>query len=400
MEKFEKLNRDAEDTSSSRPLKMPRQDISIGIQTRKAALEKLASKEYDACSSGPSTLHKPGQPKPPSAAKPSSDDKTEKDPKQPHVNLVAQRFGVQLQPPNRGNDEKTECTKLSVKTNDVSKAGPKPSNPKPARNKFLAPPGKEKNPLGPKPNFNFASKGNEPEPEFSRVAAVKEKLWSAKQENESKPSVSKPPLAPKFSRNKVSENEDTSNKSGFLQRQSGLRTNIRTLQETKEMGESRNSAAKDAGSHFPKIALKPTGHKSSLSKGTLKTVAGNTEEEGMRAARNIVLNKISQEESGSSRKFHKMNTTFGAGRTSGEPREKDDGGRSPGMPQRNTLPPVYKLGQSPQKPIRPQTVHLGEFKRSCQKKSKSTLFLLPWVLAFDAFRNRLISDRIPSSVQK
>lgn len=400
MEKFEKLNRDAEDTSSSRPLKMPRQDISIGIQTRKAALEKLASKEYDACSSGPSTLHKPGQPKPPSAAKPSSDDKTEKDPKQPHVNLVAQRFGVQLQPPNRGNDEKTECTKLSVKTNDVSKAGPKPSNPKPARNKFLAPPGKEKNPLGPKPNFNFASKGNEPEPEFSRVAAVKEKLWSAKQENESKPSVSKPPLAPKFSRNKVSENEDTSNKSGFLQRQSGLRTNIRTLQETKEMGESRNSAAKDAGSHFPKIALKPTGHKSSLSKGTLKTVAGNTEEEGMRAARNIVLNKISQEESESSRKFHKMNTTFGAGRTSGEPREKDDGGRSPGMPQRNTLPPVYKLGQSPQKPSRPQTVHLGEFKRSCQKKSKSTLFLLPWVLAFDAFRNRLISDRIPSSVQK
>ncbi|NXP30444.1 FYB1 protein, partial [Leiothrix lutea] len=370
MEKFEKGNRDAEDTSSGRPLKIPRQDTSIEVRTKKAALEKLGSKEYAECSSGTSTLHKPGQPKPPSAAKPSRDDKTEKDRNPPHLNPVAQRFGVQLQPAKRGNDEKTGCTKFSVKTNDLSKEDPKPSNPKPAWNKFLAPPDKEKNPLGPKPNFNFASQENEAKPEFSRVAAVKEKLRSATQENEPKPSASKPPLAQKFSRNnKVSQNEDTSNKSGFLQRQSGPRTNIHTLQEAKKMGESGNSAAEGAGSNFPKIALKPTGHRSSLSKGTPKTVAENTEEKGMRAARNIFLNKISQEEARSSHKFHNMSTTFGAGRTSGEPQQKDHGDSSSGMPKRKNLPPVYNLGLSPQKPNRPHTVHLGEFQRSCQKKN-------------------------------
>ncbi|XP_066194658.1 FYN-binding protein 1 [Sylvia atricapilla] len=369
MEKFERCNRNAEDASSSRPLKMPRQDSPTGIQTRKAALEKLASQGLAVCSSGPSTLHKPGQPKPPSAVKPSSDDKTEKDPNPPHLNPVAQRFGVQLQPTKRGRDEKTGCTKLSVKTNDLSKEDPKPSNPKPARDKFLAPPDKEKNPLGPKPNFNFASQENEAKPEFSRVAAVKEKLRSATQENEPKPSVSKPPLAQKCSLNKVSQNEDTSNKSGFLQRQSGgPRTNIHRLQEAKEMGESSNSAAEDAGSHFPKITLKPTSHRSSLSKVT-KTVVDNTEEKGMSAARNIFVNKIMPEEAGSSRKFNKTNTTFAAGRTSGEPQEKANGDKGSGMPKRIILPAVFKLDQPPQKPSRPSTVHLGAFQRSCPKKN-------------------------------
>lgn len=89
MEKFEGGNRDTEDTSNSRPIKIPRQDVLTGIQTRKAALEKFASKGYAACSSGPSTLHKPAQPKPPLGVKPSSDDKTEKDLNSPHLNPVA-----------------------------------------------------------------------------------------------------------------------------------------------------------------------------------------------------------------------------------------------------------------------------------------------------------------------
>ncbi|NXD03196.1 FYB1 protein, partial [Certhia familiaris] len=100
----------------------------------------------------------------------------------------------------------------------------------------------------------------------------------ATQENEPKPSVSKPPLAQKPSlNNEVSQNEDTSNKSGFLQRQSGPRTNMHALQEAKEMGENSKSATEAASSNFPKIALKPTGHRPSLSKGTPKTVLENTE---------------------------------------------------------------------------------------------------------------------------
>ncbi|NXS38756.1 FYB1 protein, partial [Pomatostomus ruficeps] len=152
----------------------------------------------------------------------------------------------------------------------------------------------------------------------------------ATQENEPKAPVSKPPLAQKPSLNsEVSQNDDTSNKSDFLQRLSGPRTNIHALQEAKEMGESSKSAAEAAGSSFPKIALKPTGHRPSLSKGAPKNVEENTEEKGMSAAKNIFLNKIIQEESdSSSHKFQKMNTALAAGRPSGEPQKKKDGGRS------------------------------------------------------------------------
>nr|XP_041567066.1 FYN-binding protein 1 isoform X3 [Taeniopygia guttata] len=370
MEKFERCNRDTEDPSNSQPTKTPRQDIPKGLQTRKTALEKFTNKGYTAFSPGPSTLHKPVQPKPPLAAKPSSDDKTEKDPNSAHSNPVAQRFGVQLQPTNRGNDEKAGCTKFSIKTCDPSKEDPKPLNPKPAWNKFLTPPDKEKNPMGPKPNLNFASQENETKPEFLKVAAVKEKLRSATQEYEPKPTVSKPPLAQKPSlNNEVSQNEDTSNKSGFLQRQYGPRTNIHAHQEAKEMGENSNSAAETPGSNFPKIALKPTGHRSSLLKGTPKTVAENTEEKGRSASKNTFLNKITQEEPGSSHKFHKMTMALAAERPSGEAQEDED--RTSKRPKRKVLPPVFKLGRPPQKPSRPPTVHLGKFQKSQKNNPKN-----------------------------
>ncbi|NWV48969.1 FYB1 protein, partial [Daphoenositta chrysoptera] len=370
MEKFEERNRDTEDTSNSRPVKIPRQDAFTEIQTRKAAFEKSVNKGYATCPPGPSTLHKPVQPKPPLGVKPSSDDKTEKDPNPPCLNPVAQRFGVQLQPTKRGNDEKTGCTKSSIKTSDPSKEDPKPLNPKPAWNKFHSAPDKEKNPLGPKPNLNFAPQESEAKQGFPKVAAVKEKLRFAAQANEPKPLVSKPPLAQKPSlNNEVSQNEDTSNKSGFLQRLSGPRTNIHALQEAKEMGENSSSAAEAAGSHFSKIALKPTGHRPSLSKGTPKTTEENTEEKGMAAARNIFINKIIQEESGSSHKFRKINTALAAGGSSGEQQEKEDEDRSSRTPKRKTLPSASKLGQPPQKPRRPPIVHLGKFLKSRQKKS-------------------------------
>nr|XP_054508593.1 FYN-binding protein 1 isoform X1 [Agelaius phoeniceus] len=368
MEKFERCSRGIEDPSNSRPLKIPRQDIPKGLQTRKAVLEKFTNKGYTAFCPGPSGVHKPAQPKPPLAVKPSSDDKPEKDPNPPHLNQVAQRFGVQLQPTNRGNDEKAGCTKLSIKTSDPSKEDPKPLNPKPAWNKFLAPPDKEKNPLGSKPNLNFPSQENEAKLEFSKVAAVKEKLRSATQENEPKPPVSKPLLAQKPSLNKeVSQKEDASNKSDSLQRQSGPRTNIHAGQEAKEIGENNNSAAEAPGSTFPKIALKPTGLRSSLSKGTPKTVAENTEEKGMSAAKNIFLKKITEEESGSSHKFRKMNTALAAGRPSGESQEDEN--RSSRMPKRKILPPVANLGQPPKKPSRPPSVNLEKFLKIHQKFS-------------------------------
>uniref|UniRef100_A0A663F8C6 FYN binding protein 1 n=1 Tax=Aquila chrysaetos chrysaetos TaxID=223781 RepID=A0A663F8C6_AQUCH len=388
MAKFNTGNSPTEDVSgNSRPFKVPGQPIGTGLQTRKAALEKFASQGNTSSSSGPSTFHKPVHPKPPLGVKPSPDDKTEKDPKPPYLKPVAQRFGVQLQATNRENDGKAGCTKPLTKTSDLAKEEPKPLYPKPAGNKFLnsAPHEKEKNPLGTKPNSNFAPQESEAKPAFSKVIGVKEKFMSATQENEPKPPFSKPPLAQKPSLNHdISHNEDTSNKNVFLQKGlSGPRPNIHSFKATKEMDENSNCAAEAAGSHFSNIALKPTGHWSSSSQGTPKNMEEKTEEKGISAAKNIFLNKIIQEESGSSSpKFHKMNTALAAGRPSGGSQEKEDGDRRSGTPKRKALPSLFKLGQPPQKPSRPPSVDLERFRKSSPKDSESSLFLLSWVLSW------------------
>ncbi|XP_009944619.1 PREDICTED: FYN-binding protein [Leptosomus discolor] len=375
MAKFSTGNSPTEDVSgNSRPFKVPGQPIHTGLQTRKAALEKFASQGNATSLSGPSTFHKPVHPKPPLGVKPSTDDKTEKDPKPPYLKPVAQRFGAQLQATNRENDGKAGCTKSPTKTSDMAKEEPKPLYPKPAGNRFLtsAPYEKEKNPPGTKPNSNSAPQESEAKPAFSKAPGVKEKFTSATQENESKSPFCKPPLAQKPSLNHdVSHNEDTSNKNVFLQKGlSGPRQNIHSFKAAKEMDENSNCAAEAAGSHFSNMALKPTGHWSSSSQGTPKNVEEKTEEKGMSAAKNIFLNKIVQEESDSSSpKFHKMNTALAGGRPSGGSPEKEDGDRSSGTPKRKALPPLFKLGQPPQKPSRPPSVDLERFRKSSAKDS-------------------------------
>ncbi|KAM7076733.1 FYN-binding protein 1 isoform 2-T2 [Ciconia maguari] len=374
MAKFNTGNSPTEDVSgNSRPFKVSGQPIPTGLQSRKAALEKFAN-QGNATSSGPSTFHKPVHPKPPLGVKPSTDDKTEKDPKPPYLKPVAQRFGVQLQATNREKDGKPGCTKPPAKTSDLAKEDPKPLYPKPAGNKFLnsAPHEKEKNPLGTKPNSSFAPQESEAKPAFSKVTGVKERFMSATQENEPKPPFSKPPLAQKPSLNhEVSHNEDTSNKNVFLQKGlPGPRPNIHSFKAAKEMDENSNCAAEAASSHFSNVALKPTGHWSSSPQGTPKNVEEKTEEKGMSAAKNIFLSKIIQEESGSSSpKFHKTNTALAAGRPSGGSQEKEDGDRSSGTPRRKALPPLFKLGQPPQKPSRPPSVDLERYWKSSPKDS-------------------------------
>ncbi|NWW84063.1 FYB1 protein, partial [Rhynochetos jubatus] len=369
MAKFNTGDSLTEDVSSnSRPFKVPGQPT--GLQARKAALEKFAS-QGNVTFPGPSTFHKPVHPKPPLGVKPSTDDKTEKDPKPPYLKPLAQRFGVELQATNRENDGKSGCTRPPPQTSGLSKEDPKPLYPKLPGNKFLnsAPHEKEKNPLGTKPNSNFAPHGSDAKPAFSKVTEVKEKFMSATQENESKPPFSKPPLAQKPSVNhEVSHNEDTSNKNVFLQKGlSGPRPNMYSFKAAKEMDENSNCAAEATSNPFSNVGLKPTGHWSSSPQGTLKNIEEKTEEKGISAAKNIFLNKIIQEESGSSAKFHKMNTVLAAGKPSGGSQEKEDGDRSSGIPKRKALPPLFKLGQPPQKPSRPPSVDLERFRKSNPK---------------------------------
>uniref|UniRef100_A0A8B9S8J8 FYN binding protein 1 n=1 Tax=Apteryx owenii TaxID=8824 RepID=A0A8B9S8J8_APTOW len=374
MAKFNAGNSPTEDVSgNSRPFKVPGQPVHSGLQARKAALEKFASQGNAASPSGPSTFHKPVHSKPPLGVKPPVDDKTEKDPKPPHLKPVTQRFGVQLQAANRENDGKAGCPKAPTKSSDLTKEEPKPLYPKPPGNKFLnsAPQEKEKKPLGPKPNLNFASQENEPTV-FSKVAGVKEKFTAATQEHEPKPPFSKPPLAQKPSVNhEVSHNEDTSNRNAFLHKGlSGPRPKINSFIAAKETDKDSNNAAEAAGSHFSNMALKPTGNWSSSSQVTPKNVEEKPEEKGVGAAKNIFLNKISQEESGSSpSKFLKTNTAFAAGRLSGGSQEKEDGDKNLATPKRKALPPLFTLGQPPQKPSRPPNVDLERFRKNSTRDS-------------------------------
>ncbi|KAM6289386.1 FYN-binding protein 1 [Aegotheles albertisi] len=373
MAKFNTGNSSTEDVSSkSQPFKVPGQLMYTGLQTRKAAFEKFASQGNATSASGPSTFHKPAHAKPPLGVKPSVDDKTEKDPKPPDFKPVAQRFGVQIKATNRENDGKAGCTNAPTKTSDLAKEEPKPLYPKPAENKFFnsAPHEKEKNSRGTKSDSNFAPQKSEAKPAFSKVAEMKEKFMSATQENEPKPPFSKPPLAQKPSLNReVSHNEDTSNKNVFLQKGLAVpRPNTHSFKAAKEMDENSNRAAEAAGSHFSNMALKPTGRWSRSSQSIPKNVEEKTEEKGISAAKNIFLNKITQEESGSST-FHKTNTTLAAGMLSGGSQGKEDGDRSSGTLKRKALPPLFKLGQPPQKPSRPPSVDLERFRNSSQKDS-------------------------------
>ncbi|KAM9251519.1 LOW QUALITY PROTEIN: FYN-binding protein 1-like [Cariama cristata] len=376
MVKFNMDNNPTEDVSgNSQPFKVPGQPIHTGLQTRKAALEKFASQGNATSPSGPTTFHKPVHAKPPLEAKPSN--KAEKDPN--FLKPVAHRFGV-LQATNRENDGKIGCTKSPTKTSDLVKKEPKPLYPKPAGNKFLnsAPHEKGKKPLGTKPNLNFIPQESEAKPAFSKVTGVKENFTSATQENKPKPPFSKPPHAQKPSLiHEVSHNEDISNKNVFLDKGlSGPRPNIH-LFKGKEMDENSNCAA---GSHFSNMALKPCGHWSSSSQGTPKNVEEKTEEKGVSAAKNIFLNRIIQEESGSSLKFYKTNTALASDRPSGGSQEKEGGDRSSGTPKQKALPPLFKLDQPLQKPSAPPSTDLERFQKSSPRDT-------PGAGNYDCMRN-------------
>ncbi|XP_009863229.1 PREDICTED: FYN-binding protein [Apaloderma vittatum] len=374
MEKFNKGNSCTEDNPfGSRNFRVPGK---LELQTRKAIFEKCANQENaPPSSSGPSTSQETVYPKPSLGVKSSTDHKTEENPEASYLKTVAQKFGVQLQATNRENDEKSGCSKPPTKTNDLAKEDTQPLYPKSAGNKLLncASNEKEKSLLGARSKTNFPPQESEAKPMFSKVTAVKEKLMSATQANEPKPSFSKPPLAQKCSlTHEVSHSEDASTKNVFLQKRlSGPRPNIHSFKAGKETDKNTESAAEAAGSHFSSMALKPTGRWPSSSQGTSKNTEEKSEEKEMNAAKNIFLNKTIQEEPDSSvPKFHKVNTGRVAGLPSGVSAEKQRKDGSSGIPRRKTLPSLFKLSQAPQKPNRPPCVELGKFQKSGPKKNR------------------------------
>ncbi|XP_010131609.1 PREDICTED: FYN-binding protein, partial [Buceros rhinoceros silvestris] len=380
MEVFEKKASTKDDSESSQPFKVPRQPAHPGLQTSTAAPGKSPNQGNVTSSSAPSTLHKTVDPKPPLEDDPSTHDKTEDNTRPLFLDSVAQIFGVQLQAVNREKGGKAEYTNPPTKTSALAK-----EEPNPTENKFLksASHKKEKYPLGTQPKSNFAPQEREAKPAFSKVSTVWETFMSATQQNDPKPSVSRPPLGQKPSlSHDISSKEDTSNKNVFLQKRLllGPRPITSSFKAAKEMNENRNCAAEAAGSQFSNITLKPTGRWSGSFQGTLKNVEEKTDGKEMSTAKKVFPKKTIQEQSGSSScKFHEINTDLAGGRPSGGSQEDDDRDRSSGIFKRKTLPPQFKLGQSPQKPSRPPSVDVGNFRKSLPKDSseKEGLKLMP-----------------------
>ncbi|NXO01689.1 FYB1 protein, partial [Rhinopomastus cyanomelas] len=376
MEVFEKHKSPTGDVSAkSQPFRAPGQPLGPGLQARKAKQE-IQKEENAISSSGPSTLHKNVNPKPLLEDNPSSDDETAKYPRPKYLKSVAVKFGVQLQATNRGVYEKPGYT---TKTEALTKGEPDSLNADAGRNSYLksAPHENKKNSLETQPKPIVAPQETEANTAFSKVTAYKQKFMSSVPENESQPSASKlPPTKKPPVNHEISCNKDSSNKSCFLKKGlSGPGPSIHSIKAAKEMNENSNRPAEVSGSHFSNITLKPSSHSSSSFKGTLKTVEKKTEEEQMSTVKNIFLKKNIQEDSSSSHRFNKINTELAAGRSSDGSQDKDDSDRSSGILKRKALPPLFRIGQAPQKPSRPHSVELEKFRKRIPNDSSQNVSL-------------------------
>ncbi|XP_043370277.1 FYN-binding protein 1 isoform X3 [Dermochelys coriacea] len=383
MAKFNTGNNPSEDFSvSNQPFKIPGQPSSSGLQARKSALEKFTSPP-----SGPNTFHKSASPKPSFGVKRSIEDKTERDPKPPYLkhNPVAHKFGSPVNAANREADGKAGVPKyLGPKATELSKEEPKPVFPKPSVNKFLSSTAQENDikPPGPKPNFNSAPQDSEPKPAFPKLAGVKEKFIAASQENDLKPPFPKPPIGQKPSLNPdVSHHEDISNRHAFLTKGSsgslGPRPKIHSFKLPKETAENSSNGTDSPDGHFPAVTLKSIGNRSTPSSlayaGQVpKNIEEKTEDNRSGVAKNIFLSKINQEDSGPTPpKFLKPTAKLAAGGPSGGFCERQEGDKNSTTPKRKALPPLFKLGQPPQKPSRPPTVELERFRKNSARDSSN-----------------------------
>uniref|UniRef100_A0A8C8RBK0 FYN binding protein 1 n=1 Tax=Pelusios castaneus TaxID=367368 RepID=A0A8C8RBK0_9SAUR len=386
MAKFNTGGNPSEDVSvNSHPFKVPGQPSAPGLQARKAALEKLTSQGNASPSSGSSAFHKSASPKPSFGVKPSTEDKTEKDPKPPYVkhNSVAHKIGSLAQPANR---EPGFPKYLGPKPTELTKEDPKPVFPKPSGNKFLSSVSQENDlkPSGPKPNFNSAPQESETKPAFSKVAGVKEKFIAASQENDPKPPFSKTLLGQKPSVNTdVSHHEDIPNRSAFMNKAQGPpcpRPKINSFKLGREAAENSNNGTDSPASHFPNVTLKSTGNRSTPGQ-IPKNVEEKTEDKRSGVAKNIFLSKIIQEDSGPTPpNFPKPNAKFATGGPLSSSHARGEEDKNSATPKRRALRPVFTLGQPPQKPNRPPTVDLERFRKNSARNGES--FILFYFILF------------------
>ncbi|XP_006139542.1 FYN-binding protein 1 isoform X3 [Pelodiscus sinensis] len=377
MAKFNAGNHPSEDVSvSSQPFKIPGHLSASGLQARKAALEKFANPGNASSPSG-SSIHKSASPKPSFGVKPSTEDKTEKDPKPPY--LKPKKLDSPLNAANKEADGKSGFPKyMGPKPHELPKEDSKPVFPKPAVNKFHNSTTQENDtkPLGLKPNFNSAPQESGPKPAFSKVAGFKEKFIAASQENDPKPPFPKPPVGLKHSGSPdVSHHEDISSRAALFTKGSsgslGPRPKIQSFKLPREAAENSSNGTDAPAGRFPSVTLKSVGNRSSPGQ-VPKNVEEKTEDNRPGIAKKISLNKINQEDSGPTPpKFPKPPAKLAAGGPSRSFKEREEGDKSSATPKHKALTPLFKLGPPPQKPSRPPTVDLERFRKNSARDSSN-----------------------------
>ncbi|CAH6787343.1 Fyb [Phodopus roborovskii] len=373
MAKFNTGTNPTEEVSiNSRPFKVAGQNAPSGIQARKNLFDNQGNASPPA---GPSNTPKFGTTKPPLAAKPTYEDKSDKDPKPPFLKPsgVNQRFGTQPTSASRDPEVKAGFLKpVSPKPTSLTKEDPKPA--------FLRPSGNKQHNLnqesdlktpGPKPGATPPVPENDLKPGFSKVAGAKSKFMPATQDADSKPRFPRHTFGQKPSLStEDSQEEESTSKNVAVQKGSpmplGAKGKGGPFKPAREDTEDKDNGT--SSSPFAGVILKPAASRGSP--GLSRNSEEKKEERKTDATKNIFLSKMNQEEPA---RFPKAPSKLTVGTPWGQSQEKDKGDKNSAAPKQKPLPPLSVLGPPPPKPSRPPNVDLTRFRKADTANSENTI---------------------------
>ncbi|MEE6458091.1 hypothetical protein FKM82_000170 [Ascaphus truei] len=357
-----------EDLESNPPFNIPGRPVpKVGIQARKAALEKLTNATTTHSASGVTSPKKPESPKLPRGLKPLPEQVK---PSFPKPSVGVNRLGSSFHAPNKETDGRGVFPKPSgFKPSDLHKEEPKVLFPKPTGTKpYIGNSSQqyEHKIAGIKPSLQPEQQENEEKLTFPKPSALRGVIVT--KENESKPTF--PPkiaVGPKPSLNlNVCSSENNFKKNAFVPKTYSSSQDVKPFKSTKESTEG-NEASSPSPPSFLGVTLKSastSGVKSIQSPFFKQNLEENVEGTKPHNVGKDFMNKLKQDDNNSrpvATKFPRLQPKFIADQgPSFLDKLKEE--KDPSEPKRKPLQPLFKLGPAPQKPSRPPFVDLERIK--------------------------------------
>ncbi|XP_060046963.1 FYN-binding protein 1 isoform X2 [Erinaceus europaeus] len=369
MAKFNTGGNAAEDVSvSGGPFKLSGQNSLSGVQAKKNLFNNQGNAGTP---TGTSAVPKFGSPKPPLGLKPSSEEKSDKEPKPTFLKPagVAQRFGPLANSTAREPEVRVGFPKpAGPKPTSLPKEDHKPTFPWPPANKPSPPAAKQDHdlkPAGPRPGSNLPAQENEQKQTFPKLTGAKGKFASASKDPDATPVFPKPVFGQKLSLSfDDTPEDDSSNKNVSPQTGPpatlGGKSKTVPLKPVREDQGNKEHFGETQSSPFPGVVLKPAGSRGSP--GLPRSLEDKKEDRKIDAAKNVFLSKVNQEEStagGPPAKFSKTPSKVATAGPWSQSPGPEQGSKS--LPKQKPLPPLFTLGPPPPKPSRPPHVDLTRF---------------------------------------